>query len=156
VQKTKTTSRKQPTTVKGSSSKKQTKAPKASDKRAYGQFKDLDVPALRKLYAEEVGRPTDSDDRKYLESRIGLARRGRITLGPLGTHKFVSEPTHVGFKLEADALDYLDDAWRAVGVKTRVSFIRTAIIEKLQRMLSETKGEERKAVARALDALGVE
>jgi metal-responsive CopG/Arc/MetJ family transcriptional regulator len=62
----------------------------------------------------------------------------------------------VGFKLEADALDYLDDAWRAVGVKTRVSFIRTAIIEKLQRMLSETKGEERKAVARALDALGVE
>ena len=73
---------------------------------------------------------TGSDDRRYLIWKIREAEKGRIPVGPRSTRKREGEPLDVKIlplRLEADAADKMDEAWRARGIKSRMEFFRGAI-----------------------------
>ncbi len=92
---------------------------------------DLSLAQLRDLYQFLSGRSTSSNSRTYLTQRVRLAREGRL---PAGTRRARGgEPVRVvpvGMPVPTE--EALDAAWRRLGYASRISFIRSALSEKLQ------------------------
>ncbi|MDD5309059.1 MAG: hypothetical protein PHU25_17235 [Deltaproteobacteria bacterium] len=90
------------------------------------KLSQLDVPALRSLYVEVVGRATGSSNSAYLRWKIREARKGRVPVGPRvahggGTYKVLP------LRMEAAVVDQLDAAWRRQGLRSRMALIRRAL-----------------------------
>jgi hypothetical protein len=95
-----------------------------------GRFASMTIEELQTKYLDVVGRATGSDDRRYLIWKIREAEKGRINVGPRRTRERDGEPLDVKIlplRLEADAAEKMDEAWRARGIKSRMEFFRGAI-----------------------------
>jgi hypothetical protein len=85
----------------------------------------LTVEELQQRYLEEVGRPTDSEDRAYLAWKIRMARNGKIRVGPAREPR--GEVQNLPFTIERDAVQQLDAARERLGFKTRQALFRRAV-----------------------------
>lgn len=116
-----------------------------------GQFAGLSVADLQRLYLEEVGRSTDSEDRKYLEWKLRLARAGKVRTGPRRPREGIPDRQLVPIRLEVYQLEAIDDAWNAVGMPDRMTFFRKAFVAQLKVMLKEAKSKRvKKVISEAL------
>ena len=90
----------------------------------------MTIEQLQAKYLEVVGRSTGSDSKNYLIWKIREAEKGRIPIGPRKTRSHDGEPLDVRIlplRLNAEAVDKMDEAWRAHGIKNRTQFLRNAI-----------------------------
>jgi hypothetical protein len=97
---------------------------------ARGRFKSMTIEELRAKYLEVVGRVTGSADRRYLLWKIRQAEKGRVPVGPRKSCPRDSEPLDMKIlplRLDAAAIDKMDEAWRSRGIKSRMAFLRGAI-----------------------------
>ena len=92
--------------------------------------RDMTTDELRQLYVQEVGRPTGSDNRAYLIWKINEARKGRVPVGPVQRQakrdadvKMMVLPLRMA---EPD-VEAIDAAWKRLGFKSRMAFIREAM-----------------------------
>ena len=92
--------------------------------------RDMTTDELRQLYVQEVGRPTGSDNRAYLIWKINEARKGRVPVGPVQRQakrdadvKMMVLPLRMA---EPD-VEAIDGAWKRLGFKSRMAFIREAM-----------------------------
>jgi hypothetical protein len=95
-----------------------------------GRFAAMTVEQLRAKYLEVVGRPTGSNDRGYLIWKIREAEKGRVPVGPRAPRRSEGEPSDMKvlpLRLEGQAVEQLDEAWRSRGIKSRTEFIRRAL-----------------------------
>jgi hypothetical protein len=91
-----------------------------------GRFAALSVAELQAKYREVVGRDTGSDDRGYLIWKIREAENGRVPVGPRRVHA-AGDMTTLPFRIPTEAIDVMDEAWRARGVKSRNRFLQDAV-----------------------------
>jgi len=95
-----------------------------------GRFSAMTVEELRAKYVELIQRPTLSTDKAYLIWKLREAEKGRIPLGPCQARRRDGEPVDVKtlpLRLESSAIDRMDRAWRALGIKSRTEFLRQAV-----------------------------
>ena len=107
--------------------------------------RDMTTDELRQLYVQEVGRPTGSDNRAYLIWKINEARKGRVPVGPVQRQakrdadvKMMVLPLRMA---EPD-VEAIDAAWKRLGFKSRMAFIREAM-----GLALEARGEGEAATA---------
>jgi len=93
--------------------------------------RDLSIQQLQQVYQHLSGRSTTSESRTYLLARIKAAKAGSL---PTGTRRSRSgEPMKVlPLGMPESVVEALDKAWRRLGFKSRVEFLRQAIHDKLQ------------------------
>lgn len=99
-------------------------------KPARSRFAAMTVEQLQAKYLEIVGRPTGSSDRGYLIWKIREAEKGRIPVGPRQARRGEGEPGDMKvlpLRLEGQAVEQLDEAWRSRGIKSRTEFLRRAL-----------------------------
>lgn len=95
---------------------------------AAAQLSKLDVPTLQSRYLEIVGRPTGSTNRAYLVWKIREAQKGRIPLGPRQSRRRKEETIQVlPLRMETELVERLDDAWRRLGLRSRMDLIRRSL-----------------------------
>jgi metal-responsive CopG/Arc/MetJ family transcriptional regulator len=96
-----------------------------------GRFKTMTVEELQSMYLQKVGRPTGSTDKGYLVWKIREAEKGRIPIGPRETRspdqQGATDVRILPLRLDASAVEQMDAAWRAHGMKTRMEFFRRAL-----------------------------
>jgi len=103
--------------------------PKTSAPEPRGRFASMTIEELQQKYLEAVGRSTASEHRGYLKWKIREAERGRVPTGPR-TPRTPGEqrPMRVlPLRIEVDAIQQMDAAWRARGIKSRTAFLRKAL-----------------------------
>lgn len=99
----------------------------------------MTLPELKAEYERVVGRSTGSDHRGYLIWKIREALKGRITVGAVKRTARANpevEQRVLPIRMEDPAVEALDAAWKRLGYKTRMAFIRDALGG-----LLEAKGE---------------
>jgi hypothetical protein len=104
----------------------------ASPRRAErGRFKSMTVEELQSVYVQKVGRPTGSTDKAYLIWKIREAEKGRIPIGPRETRSAeqqgATDVRVLPLRLDAAAVEQMDAAWKAQGMKSRMEFFRRAL-----------------------------
>lgn len=102
----------------------------AASPRRRGRFADMTIEELQAMYLDVVGRPTRSDNRAYLQWKIREAEKGRIPVGPRKQRKSDGEFADVKIlplRLETEAVERMDEAWRARGMRSRMEFFRRAL-----------------------------
>ena len=97
-----------------------------------GQVKlsKLSVPELRALHLELTGRETRSDNHRYLVWRVRQAQKGRIPVGPRKTRRADGAAPDfrvLPLRLEANTVVRLDEAWKRLGLRSRMELIRRAL-----------------------------
>ena len=96
-----------------------------------GRFKTMTVEELQSTYLQKVGRPTGSTDKAYLVWKIREAEKGRIPIGPRETRspdqQGATDVRILPLRLDVNAVEQMDAAWRAHGMKTRMEFFRRAL-----------------------------
>ena len=96
-----------------------------------GRFKTMTVEELQAMYQQKVGRPTGSTDKAYLIWKIREAEKGRIPIGPRETRspdqQGATDVRILPLRLDVNAVEQMDAAWRAHGMKTRMEFFRRAL-----------------------------
>lgn len=112
------------------------KAPKGRQRRIRieqpprGRFSSMTVEELRRMYVDVIGRETGSSSKPYLQWKIREAEKGRIPIGPRQSRARDAESTDVKIlplRLDAEAVEAMDAAWRDRGMKTRMEFLRRAL-----------------------------
>jgi hypothetical protein len=101
-----------------------------SASRPRGRFASMTIEELQAKYLDVVGRATGSDDRRYLVWKIREAEKGRIPVGPRRARTTSGEPIDMKIlplRLEADAVEQMDAAWRSRGLRSRMEFFRRAL-----------------------------
>jgi hypothetical protein len=87
---------------------------------------------------EVVGRPTGSTSKPYLVWKIREAQKGRIPRGPRkNAHREGVRFKVLPVRMEAAAVDKLDEAWRSRGIKNRMEFLRGALGRHLKELGAE-------------------
>jgi hypothetical protein len=108
-----------------------TPARRARERPQRGRFKSMTVEELRTLYLSVVGRPTGSDDRRYLIWKVREAEKGRVPVGPRETRtasqEAVTDMRILPLRLDAPRVAALDATWRAKGMKSRMDLFRRAL-----------------------------
>ena len=118
---------------------------------SYGQFKGMTIEDLQQLYLNEVGRPTESTDRTYLQWKIRQTRAGKVRVGPRAPREGLPEPKQVPIRIEAHELEAIDSSWQVAGMHTRMQFVRHCIVAGLRALKRDVEGDEAKAtISRAL------
>jgi outer membrane biosynthesis protein TonB len=96
-----------------------------------GRFKTMTVEELQSMYLQKVGRPTGSTDKGYLVWKIREAEKGRIPIGPRETRspdqQGATDVRILPLRLDAAAVEQMDAAWKAQGMKSRMEFFRRAL-----------------------------
>jgi hypothetical protein len=91
----------------------------------------MTVEELQAMYQQKVGRPTGSTDKAYLIWKIREAEKGRIPIGPRETRspdqQGATDVRILPLRLDVNAVEQMDAAWRAHGMKTRMEFFRRAL-----------------------------
>ena len=105
-------------------------------------LKKMSVDALRELYEEVLGRPTDSRNRDYLRWKITQARAGKVRVGP-ARERTCSDADYkvLPVRLESDVVETMDAAWRRQGLRSRMAFFRHALSDYL-RGVGETEAAD--------------
>ena len=92
------------------------------------RLSELDVPALQARYHEIVGRTTASVNRSYLLWKIREAEKGRVSIGPSQSRRGKGATIQVlPLRLEAELVGQLDDAWRRLGLRSRMDLFRRSL-----------------------------
>lgn len=102
-------------------------APEGSER---GRLVSMTVDELQMKYFEVVGRPTASEDKAYLVWKIRQAQRGKVPVGPVRRAATEGDPVEykvLPLRFTAVSVDQMDALWRALGMKSRTDFVRTAI-----------------------------
>jgi hypothetical protein len=103
-----------------------------------GKLTKLEVPELQARYLEVVGRPTGSTNKAYMIWKIREAQKGRISVGPRkSAHRAGVTFKVLPLRMEAAAVDKLDEAWRSRGIKNRMEFFRGALCHYLKQLGAE-------------------
>jgi hypothetical protein len=117
-----------------------TSAPSA-ESRKRGALQKLSVEELHAMYKDVIGRETESDNKQYLIWKIREAQNGRIRIGPR-----LREPKGpqavLSVRVDEDAVELLDAAWRKHGMHSRNDFVLRALGRELREL------GEREAAAR--------
>jgi hypothetical protein len=97
-------------------------------KKSSERLTKLAVPELQARYLEVVGRQTGSSDKPYLIWKIREARKGRVPIGPrkstrTGDVTFKILP----LRMEAAVVDKLDEAWKRLGLHSRMDLFRKSL-----------------------------
>ena len=119
----------------------QTPTTPSAESRKRGALQKLSVEELQAMYKEVIGRETASDSKQYLIWRIREAQNGRIRIGPR-----LREPkgpqSVLSVRVDEDAVELLDAAWRKHGAHSRNDFVLRALGRELREL------GEREAAAR--------
>ncbi len=114
--------------------------------------RDMSVEDLRAEYLRVIGRETGSTDRRYLLWKISEATKGKITIGAVEKRaprdKTATQVLPLG--MERTVVAKLDAAWKALGFKSRMAFIRDAMVAYLR----DQEGADATAAADAIEAEG--
>ncbi|MBM3270620.1 MAG: hypothetical protein FJZ01_23545 [Candidatus Sericytochromatia bacterium] len=95
---------------------------------ALPKLSKLDVPALRALYQEVVGRETGSTNAAYLQWKIRQASRGAVPTGPRKGGRAEGTIFKVlPLRMESGLVDRLDEAWQRLGLRSRMDLFRAAL-----------------------------
>jgi hypothetical protein len=102
--------------------------PEDLSEKAAEKLTKLTVPELQALYLKVVGRSTGSSNAAYLLWKIREARKGRVPVGPRksarnGDVTFKILP----LRMEAATVDKLDQAWKRLGLHSRMDLFRKAV-----------------------------
>lgn len=112
-------------------SAKEAPAKEVAAKREDDGLAGMDADALRKLYAEVIGRPTGSTNTGYLIWKIREARKGRIKVGPRAPRperRPGVEMKVIPIRIETDALAAMDDlVGEGKPYRSRMDIFRAAI-----------------------------
>jgi len=92
-----------------------------------GALSKLSVEELQALYKEVVGRETGSSNSSYLIWKIREARNGRIRVGPARTREPRGPQQVLSVRVDEDAVELLDAAWRKHGARSRNDFVLRAL-----------------------------
>lgn len=90
----------------------------------------LGVEELQAKYLEVIGRPTSSADKPYILWKLRQAQKGRIPVGPRRTRRADGEAADfkvLPLRMEANVVASLDDAWRRLGLKSRMELFRRSL-----------------------------
>ena len=112
--------------------------------------RDMTIDDLRAEYVRVIGRETASTERRYLLWKLAEAAKGRIPVGPVNRRapreKADLQVLPLGMLRETTRL--LDEAVKACGYKSRMAFIRQALVRTLRYAGSSTAN----AAADAIEA----
>jgi hypothetical protein len=100
------------------------------EKPARGRWAAMTVEELRALYAEKIGRTTDSTDRAYLIWKLREAEKGHITIGAArrGGRKLSDEPMlPVTLRLPVSITTQMDEVWKRLSLRSRIDLIERAM-----------------------------
>ncbi len=114
--------------------------------------RDMSIEDLRAEYLRVIGRETGSTDRRYLMWKLSEAAKGKITVGAI-EKRAPRDKSHVQvlpLGMERTVVAKLDAAWKALGFKSRMAFLRDAMVAYLR----EQEGAEANAAADAIEAEG--
>lgn len=98
--------------------------------RVRGRFASMTVEELQVMYRDVVGRPTGSLDKAYLTWKIRQAEKGRVPVGPTRRRAVEVEPVEfkvLPLRFTATSVAMMDAVWRALSMRSRSDFVRTAI-----------------------------
>jgi hypothetical protein len=98
--------------------------------RVRGRFASMTVEELQVMYRDVVGRPTSSLDKAYLTWKIRQAEKGRVPVGPTRRRAVEAEPVEfkvLPLRFTATSVAMMDAVWRALSMRSRSDFVRTAI-----------------------------
>ena len=98
--------------------------------RVRGRFASMAVEELQVRYLDIVGRPSESRNAMYLKWKIRQAEKGRVPVGPTRRRIVEGEPALfkvLPLRFTATSVDQMDAIWRALGMRSRSDFVRTAI-----------------------------
>lgn len=100
-----------------------------ADRPATGpRLSKLDIPALQALYAETIGRSTRSTSRNYLVFKLRQAAKGQVPLGPRASRQKAGDAVMVlPVRMESTVVSRLDEAWRRLGLRSRMDLFRVAL-----------------------------
>jgi hypothetical protein len=103
--------------------------PKPDAREPRGRFASMTIEELQQKYREVVGRTTSSEHRGYLKWKIREAERGRVPTGPRAPRTpGAARPMRVlPLRIEVSAIEQMDAAWRAHGIRSRTAFLRKAL-----------------------------
>lgn len=87
----------------------------------------LSILQLQALYKKEVGRETGSTDRNYIQWKIREARKGNVRVGPERMHEPKPPQALLTVRIDADAVEFLDAAWRKHGLRSRNHLVINAL-----------------------------
>ena len=111
--------------------------------RVRGRFASMTVEELQVRYRDVVGRPTGSLDKAYLVWKIRQAEKGRVPVGPTRRRAVEAEPVEfkvLPLRFTATSVDQMDAIWRALGMRSRSDFVRTAIDAYVKSLASGSTG----------------
>jgi metal-responsive CopG/Arc/MetJ family transcriptional regulator len=96
--------------------------------------RNMTIEDLRAEYLRVIGRETDSTDRRYLMWKLNEAAKGKIKIGPVQKRpaRDKADIQVIPISLLRETTRLLDTAIKAEGIKSRSTFIRGAMIEKLR------------------------
>ena len=118
--------------------------------------RDMTIDDLRAEYLRVIGRETASTNRGYIMWKLAEARKGRIPVGPVSRRaarpKEAMQVLPLG--MARDTVAKLDAAVKALGYKSRMAFIRDAMVAKLGFEGSQHGADP--AIAEAADAIKAE
>lgn len=140
-----------PIPVEGPATNASTDAPApAEGEPATKRKRDMTIEELRAEYARVIGRETGSTDRRYLLWKLSEAAKGKIPVGPIQKRpaRDKAEMQVLPLGMERTVVAKLDTAWKALGFKSRMAFIRDAMVAYLR----NEDGQEAKAAADAIEA----
>jgi len=108
-------------------------APATKRKREPSGLTKLTVEELQQRYLQEVGRPTESDNRAYLIWKLRQARKGKIRIGPARERKHEPGTTQVvPLTLPRESVAALDEVVGRTSFINRSAFLRRAIHDLLE------------------------
>ena len=93
---------------------------------------ELSVEELRAKYLAVIGRATKSHHKRYLCWRLREALKGRVRVGPkTAAGSSADSPTRdqmvLPFRMDRETVAKLDEAWKRLGLKSRVATFRQAL-----------------------------
>lgn len=114
--------------------------------------RDMSIEDLRAEYLRVIGRETGSTDRRYLLWKLSEAAKGKITVGAIEKRapRDKADMQVLPLGMERTVVARLDAAWKALGFKSRMAFLRDAMVAYLR----DQEGAEAGAAADAIEAEG--
>lgn len=114
--------------------------------------RDMTIEDLQAEFRRVTGRDTQSRDRRYLMWRLSAGGLRRSPPGPIQKRpaRDKADMQVLPLGMERTVVVKLDAAWKALGYKSRMAFLRDAMVAYLR----DQEGAEANAAADAIEAEG--